>query len=86
MLGWASLCVLPAGLPGIRECPRGRSLGPLLCPVYLVPGWWQGCLPLEDSLKGIKVGVGDGVSYFDSPQVVGMLALPPVMVAWAASS
>lgn len=49
------------------------------------PAWLVAMIPLGDSLKGVKVGVGDGVSSFDSPQVVGRLELLPVVVPWAAS-
>lgn len=44
------------------------------------PAWLVARTPLGDSLKGVKVGVGDGVSSFDSPQVVGRLELLPVVV------
>lgn len=68
---WVGLpcCVLPSGLPGIREPPRGRSLGPLMCPVYLSPAWLVARMPLGDSLKGVEVGVGDGVSSSDGEKV-----------------
>lgn len=55
-------------------------------PSNLEPAWLVATIPLGDSLKGVKVGVGDGVSSFDSPQVVGRLwELLPVVVPWAAS-
>lgn len=73
MLGWASLLCSERKEPGTSSVPS-------------VPCLVGGKDAIGRFFERSQGWGGDGVSSFDSPQVVGRrLELPPGVVAWAAS-